>query len=95
MHAHFVTGDYEAQLAHVEQARDFYHAVLNFMRYEIAALAHLGRLDEARNLAARYLALEPGATVSRMREIRQKIKAMTPELYEPLYEGLLAAGVPD
>lgn len=95
MHAHFVRGDYNAHLAHVEQARDFYHAVLNFMRYEIAALAHLGRLDEAKNLATRYLAIEPGASVSRMREIRRKIKAMTPELYEPLYEGLLAAGVPE
>lgn len=77
------------------EARDFYHAVVNFMLYQIAALAHLGRTGEARRLAGRYLLLEPGARVSRIRQIRLRIKAMKPELFEPLFEGLRIAGVPE
>ena len=79
----------------IERVRPFMNQVQVFRVNEIAALANLGRLDRARRLAEQLSALNPGFTVSRFRENRRRVRAMAPGGYEPLYEGLLAAGVPE
>ncbi len=40
------------------------------------------------------MALYPGFTVGRWRENRRRVRAMVPGGYDPMYEGLLAAGLP-
>ena len=56
-----------------------------------AALAKLGRIDEAKAAAARVVALEPGFSISKM------CLALDPALTfaEPLTEALRAAGLPE
>ncbi len=58
---------------------------------QASALAHLGRLDEARKVVARVHALSPGVTAARLRAAQP---AMEPERMAPIWEGLAMAGLP-
>ncbi|HEV2334488.1 MAG TPA: adenylate/guanylate cyclase domain-containing protein [Stellaceae bacterium] len=63
------------------------------MRLKIAALAHLGRLDEARGELARLLAFQPGLTIAGWRAFTTPGAA--PEIVELWAEGLRRAGLPE
>jgi adenylate cyclase len=61
------------------------HAIL------AAALVKLGRVDEAKAVAARVVALEPGFSISKMCVALDPV----PAIAVPLTEALLAAGLPE
>ncbi len=60
-----------------------------------AALAHLGKIDEARAAAAAGLALEPGFTIARLRAGARSDDPTYLAGRERTYEGLREAGVPE
>jgi tetratricopeptide (TPR) repeat protein len=60
-----------------------------------AALARLGRVDEARAAAAAGLALEPGFTIGRLRTGVRSDNPVYLAGRERIYEGLRKAGVPE
>ncbi len=60
-----------------------------------AALARLGRVDEARAAAAAGLALEPGFTIGRLRAGVRSDNPVYLAGRERIYEGLRKAGVPE
>jgi tetratricopeptide (TPR) repeat protein len=62
-----------------------------------AALAHLGRLDEARSTVKAGLALNPTFAISRTRAARTAMSDDPTYLaqLEPILEGLRKAGVPE
>jgi hypothetical protein len=61
------------------------------------ALAHLGRLDEARSAARAGLALNPAFTVSRARALWTAMSDDPTYLaqLEALFDGMRTAGVPE
>jgi adenylate cyclase len=61
------------------------------MRVKVAALAHLGRLDEARAELARMLAIDPKLTITGFREAH----FLAPEVLEVYVTGLRLAGLPE
>jgi TolB-like protein/class 3 adenylate cyclase/Flp pilus assembly protein TadD len=63
--------------------------------YLAAALAHLGRLEEARSAVQAGLALSPGFTIRRFRAGAQSDNPTFLAQRERVYEGLHKAGVPE
>jgi tetratricopeptide (TPR) repeat protein len=60
-----------------------------------AALARLGRLDEAREAARAGLELNPGFTIARLRSLSFSDNPAYLAGRERVYEGMRMAGVPD
>jgi len=87
--------DFESLLARLDLVRAFENSVLVFQNFEIAANANLGRTDRARALAEKFTALHPEVTVTRLRAARSYAKAHAPGLYDPIYNGLITAGIPE
>jgi TolB-like protein/class 3 adenylate cyclase len=77
----------------VEGNRDYARAYFHLA----AALAHLGRLDEARSAITTGLALNPGFTIFRARASRTTMSDNPTYLaqLEPIFDGLRKAGVPE
>jgi tetratricopeptide (TPR) repeat protein len=90
-------GNYEQAVAWFRRAIEANrnHPLLHF--HMSAALAHLGRLDEARSAVTAGLALNPAFSISR---IRAAWTAMSDDptylaQVEPILEGMRKAGVPE
>jgi hypothetical protein len=62
------------------------------MRVKVAALAHLGRLDEARAELSRVLAIGPKKTIAGYRAYAH---FQAPEVRELFAAGLRLAGLPE
>ena len=62
------------------------------MRMKVIALAHLGRLDEARAELSRALAIYPEQTIAGLREY---FHYLAPEFLELAVTGLRLAGLPE
>ena len=62
------------------------------IRLKVAALAHLGRLDEARAVVSRLLGIYLKLTISGLREL---LHYAAPEGLELLVIGLRLAGLPE
>jgi len=62
-------------------------------RVKVAALAHLGRLDEARAELNRVLAIDPKQTIAGFR--RRTLHFAAPEVHELFVTGLRLAGLPE
>ena len=62
------------------------------MRVKVAALAYLGRLDEARAELSRLLALDPKLTIASFRAFAH---FHAPEVLELWVTGLRLAGLPE
>jgi tetratricopeptide (TPR) repeat protein len=62
------------------------------MRVKVVALAHLGRLDEARAELSRVLAIYPKLTIARFREYAH---FQAPEVLQLFVSGLRLAGLPE
>jgi TolB-like protein/class 3 adenylate cyclase len=96
--ASFVDGDYA--MAADWAAQDLRERSINVeaLRYRTAALALLGRLDEAGQTVNRLLAANPAITISRCRrhnEITMKNPFKRVGVVEAYYEGLRRAGLPE
>ena len=61
------------------------------LRYRAAALAHLGRIDEARQVVARLIELQPNATMNFVR----KLRFGHPWMKELYLDGLRLVGLPE
>ena len=96
--ASFVDGDYAS--AADWAAQDLRERSMNVeaLRYRAAALALLGRLDEAAQTVDRLLDANPEITISRCRrhiEITMKNPFKRSGVVEAYYEGLRQAGLPE
>jgi TolB-like protein/class 3 adenylate cyclase len=96
--AYFADGDYAKALDWA--AQDLRDRSINIvaLRYRAAALALLGRLEEAHQTVDRLLAVNPGSTISRFRrhiEIEMKNPFKRVGVVEAYYEGLRRAGLPE
>ena len=63
--------------------------------YLAAALAHLGRMEEAREAARGGLELNPGFTIARHRAARPSDHPVFFASRERVHEGMRLAGVPE
>ena len=93
--AHVGLRDWEGVLADVERGRVFENSVTSFRHFEIVALVHLGRMERARLLARRFIAVNPGFTIGKFRALRRTVRALDFTVYEPVIEGMAAAGIPE
>ena len=94
----FVDGDYTGVLDWTAQSLREYPSSVVSLRYRAAALALLGRRDEARQSINRLLALNPELTISRCRrfvEVEMHSPFKRPGVVEAYYEGLRLAGLPE
>ena len=79
----------------VRRSRELYPDAPNAHFYLAAALAHLGRHDEARAAVAQGLAVNPTYTISRFRESPFGDDPRFLRQRERIYDGLRKAGAPD
>jgi len=93
-----VDGDYAGVLEWAAQALREHSTNVVALRYRTAALALLGRLDEARQAVDRLLVLSPELTISRARrhiEVQMKNPFKRAGVAEAYYDGLRRAGLPE
>ncbi len=98
MVASFVDADYAAVLDRTAEGSREDPNNIALLRYRTAALALLGRLEEARETVNRMLALNPELTIARCRrhvEFEMKNPFKRPGVAEAYYEGLRLAGLPE
>ena len=89
--AYFSAGDYEAGVKWAGQAGQHRPPFNAAYRMVAAALGNLGRIDEARDAAQKFIAHSPGATVTAsVRQMPWKL----PEHQQALADGLRKAGMP-
>ena len=62
------------------------------LRFHAVCLAELGRLGEARDVVAQLLHLEPGLTIS---TLRQRVPIFNAKLMNAFLGGLRKAGLPE
>lgn len=60
-----------------------------------SALAHLGRMDEAKAALADFVRVQPGITVARYRQVSTSNEPVALKTYERLMSGLAKAGLPE
>ena len=91
--AHVVAGRYEEA---VEWADRSLHDAPHFesaLRNKVAACAHLGRIEEARNGLKRLLELQPDLTIARFKA--RYAVTLPPEVLDIYVEGYRKAGLPE
>ncbi len=90
--AYFSAGDYEGGVKWSGQAGQHRPPFNAAYRMVAAALGNLGRIDEARDAAQKFIAHSPGATVTAsVRQMPWKL----PEHQQALADGLRKAGLPE
>jgi tetratricopeptide (TPR) repeat protein len=90
--AHLVARRFEQAIEWADRALHDHPRLVGAMRFKVVALAHLGRLDEARAELSRMLAIDPKLTIA---GFRAYARFMTPEVLELNVTGLRLAGLPD
>jgi TolB-like protein/class 3 adenylate cyclase len=75
----------------IEANRNFSIAYFNLA----AALAHLGRIDEAKLAASAGLTLDPTTTIRHLRSVRPVSHPLYVTQYEHILDGMRLAGVPE
>jgi len=91
--AHLAAGRYEEAVEWADRASREFPRYESSTRYKLIALAHLGRIEEAREWLARELELHPGLTVTGVKAAYAK--AFAPELLAKFVEGCRKAGLPE
>jgi hypothetical protein len=92
---HMTGKDFVRVLEYSRLGLEFNSRVIYLLPWEISALAHLGQMDEARSMAERFVALDPNASIRKLRKVYERIRVASETLWHPLYEGLRKAGVPE
>jgi adenylate cyclase len=93
--AHMTAKDFVRVLKYSRLGLELNSRVIYLLPWKIAALAHLGQMDEARSMAERFVALEPNASIGKIRKVYERNRVASETLWHPLYEGLRKAGVPE
>jgi adenylate cyclase len=95
-HAYITTGEFENVLSYARKAQQLNPRATLFLRMEIVALAHLGRIEEAREVGRRFMAAAPGFRVTHYHDTTANLSLFfAPRLSERIVEGLRLAGVPE
>ena len=98
MLACFVDGDYVGVLEWSARSLRDRPSSMPALRYRAAALALLGRIDEARQVVEQLLSFQPDMSIARCRrhiEVEMKNPFKRPGVAEAYYEGLRLAGLPE
>ena len=90
--AHLAARRFEQAIEWADRALHDQPRMVTAMRVKVAALAHLGRLDEARAELTRVLAILPQLTIAGYREYAH---FAAPEVLELFVTGLRLAGLPE
>ena len=90
--AHLAARRFEQAIEWADRALHDQPRLANAMRVKVVALAHLGRLDEARAELSRVLAIDPKLTIAGYRAYAH---FAAPEVLELLVAGLRLAGLPE
>jgi tetratricopeptide (TPR) repeat protein len=90
--AHFAARRFELAIEWADRALHDRPRMVPAMRTKAGALAHLGRLDEARAELSRVLAIYPEQTIASLREY---FHYLAPEVLELSLTGLRLAGLPE
>jgi tetratricopeptide (TPR) repeat protein len=90
--AHLAARRFEQAIEWADRALNEQPRMVPAMRVKVVALAHLGRLDEARAELSRLLAIDPKLTIAGLREYAH---FAAPEVLELYVTGLRLAGLPE
>jgi tetratricopeptide (TPR) repeat protein len=90
--AHFAARRFEQAIEWADRALHDQPRLVAAMRVKVAALAHLGRLDQARAEVGRMLVIDPKLTIAGYRAFSHY---MAPEFLELHVTGLRLAGLPE
>jgi adenylate cyclase len=90
--AHCNARRFELAIEWADRALHDQPRMVSAMRAKVVALAHLGRLDEARAELSRALAIYPGQTIASLREY---FHFAAPEVLELWLTGMRLAGLPE
>ena len=90
--AHLVARRFEQAIEWADRALHDQPRLVTAMRVKVAALAHLGRLDEARAELNRLLGIDPKLTIAGFREYAH---FQASEVLELFVTGLRLAGLPE
>jgi hypothetical protein len=90
--AEFLAGRFEQAVPWLHKACSVNRRFLAGHRHLTTCLAHAGRLDEAKAVAAELLALEPGFRVS---TLESWYPLQPPQNLQRYVSGLRAAGLPE
>ena len=93
---HTSAGDFEASLDCAVRGLELNPRATILMRFQMIALAHLGRLDEAKAVARRHMELAPGYTVANYAEGSKVLsQVISDKIRAPIMAGMRMAGVPE
>jgi adenylate cyclase len=90
--AHLVARCFEQAIEWADRALHDQPRLIAAMRVKVAALAHLGHLEEARAELSRSLGIDPKQTIAGLREYA---RFAAPEVLELYVTGLRVAGLPE
>jgi adenylate cyclase len=94
--AHIGARNFEAVLKHAHLGLELNPRALLLMRMEIVALAHLARLDEARDVMRRHISLVPGYSIRHYTDSASHLRLLgEEEVSQPIIDGLRLAGIPE
>ena len=91
--AHLCARRFEQAIEWADRALHDQPRVATAIRVKVAALAHLGRLGDARTELGRVLAIDPGQTIARYRAFLGP--STVPEVLDLIVAGLRLAGLPE
>jgi adenylate cyclase len=90
---HLAAGQYPAALEWADRSSREFPRYAPAIRYKVVALAHLGRIAEARHALERELELHRGLTIAAVHA--HYAPAFAPELLAVFVEGYRKAGLPE
>ena len=93
--AHLSAGRYEEAIEWADRALQTAPRYIVAMRLKLICLAHLGRIDEARELLRRVLAVQPGLTIAAWKASIGAMSLFSPEVLALCIDGLRKAGLPE
>ena len=90
--AHYLAGRYNEAATHAEEGTRLRPGFTAAYRVQCAALAQAGRIEEAKAVLERLIALQPDVSAT---VLRATLPYSTPENLEKFIEGLRKAGMPE
>lgn len=91
--AYLAAGDFEKMLEHSQKALELNPRAVLIGRHQMIALAHLGRIEDAKAIARRYAAFAPKFAI---RDYATDMRYLLADsVLDPMIEGLRRAGMPE